>query len=157
MHPWREGSITVETGDGVIVSIMRWFVIHPSSMMRTHQRRWCASRHPRRMTRPFNVTSQLVALKKTLQQASQRTATESRLLVRPGRLCAILASEGRLPRSKSTVCVDRICLPLGWTTVMAVELVGRDVVVEGMTSDFEAAVSMNAVEDRSGGLAQLGS
>jgi hypothetical protein len=40
---------------------------------------------------------------------------------------------------------------------MAVELVGRDVVVEGMTSNFEAAVSMNAVVDRSGGLAQPGS
>jgi hypothetical protein len=42
-------------------------------------------------------------------------------------------------------------------TVMAVELVGRDVIMNGMTSDFEAAVSMNAVVDRLGGLAQPGS
>jgi hypothetical protein len=55
------------------------------------------------------------------------------------------------------VCVVRMRSLLGWMTVMAVELVGLDVVVKGMTSDFEAAVSMNAVEDRSGGLSQPGS
>ena len=96
------------------------------------------------MTRPFNVTLQPVALKKTSQPALQRTATKSKLLVRPGRLCAILASRGRLPRSRSTVCVECIRLPLGWTTVMDDLLVVCDVVADGMTSDLEAAESMNA-------------
>jgi hypothetical protein len=41
--------------------------------------------------------------------------------------------------------VDRICLPLGWMTVMDDLLVACDVVADGMTSDLEAAESMNAV------------
>ncbi len=45
--------------------------------------------HPRRMISPFKVTSQLVALKNTLQPALHRTAMDRRLLVRPGRLWAI--------------------------------------------------------------------
>ena len=53
--------------------------------------------------------------------------------------------------------VERICLPLGWTTVMDDLLVSCDVVADGMTSDLEAAESMNAVLCKSGGLVQPGS
>ena len=77
---------------------------------------------------------------------------DRRLFVNPGRLWAILALGGRFWRRKSTVCLVRMRSPLGH-----VELVGRDVVMKGMMSNFEAAVSMNVVVDRSGGLAQPGS
>ena len=50
------------------------------------------------------------------------------------------------------MCLVRMRSPLGH-----VELVGRDVIMKGMMSNFEAAVSMNVVVDRSGGLAQPGS
>ena len=39
--------------------------------------------------------------------------------------------------------------------MMVLELVAADVFVEGVMRCFEAAVSINAVEDRSGGFAQL--
>ena len=76
------------------------------------------------------------------------------MFVKLVRLWAILASGGKFLSRKLTVCVVRMRSLLGWMTVMAVELVGWDVMVEGMTSDFDAAVSMKAVVDRSGGLAQ---
>jgi hypothetical protein len=47
--------------------------------------------------------------------------------------------------------------PLGWMTVMDAWLVAADVVVDGITSVLDAAESMNAVVDKSGGLAQPGS
>jgi hypothetical protein len=50
--------------------------------------------------------------------------------------------------------VDHIHLPLGWMTVIEELLVVADVVVEGMTSDFEAAESINAVDNKLGGLVQ---
>jgi hypothetical protein len=61
---------------------------------------------------------------------------ESKLLVRPGRLCAILASGGRLQRRRSTAWMDCIRSPLGWMTVMEDLLVVAEVVADGMTSDF---------------------
>jgi hypothetical protein len=45
----------------------------------------------------------------------------------------------------------------GWMTVMDVWLVAADVVVDGIMSNLDAAESMNAVVDKSGGLAQPGS
>ena len=48
-------------------------------------------------------------------------------------------------------------LPPGWMTVMDAWLVAADVVVDGITSNLDAAESMNAVVDKSGGLAQPGS
>jgi hypothetical protein len=42
-------------------------------------------------------------------------------------------------------------------TVMDAWLVAADVVVDGITSDLDAAESMNAVVDKSGGLVQPGS
>ncbi len=52
------------------------------------------------------------------------------------------------------MCVDRIRSPLGWTTVMEDLLVVCDVVADGMTSNLEAAESMNAVFCKLGGLVQ---
>jgi hypothetical protein len=46
---------------------------------------------------------------------------------------------------------------LGWTTVMDAFLVVADVLVDSITSDLEAAVSIKAVVDKLGGLEQLGS
>ncbi len=102
----------------------------------------------------FNVTSQPVVLKTTLQPTSHRTATDRRLLVRPGRLWAIQALGGNLCRRRSTAWVVRILMLPGWMTVMVLELVVADIFVEGVTRCLEAAVSINAVEDRSGGFAQ---
>jgi hypothetical protein len=79
---------------------------------------------------------------------------DRRLLVRPGRLWAIQALGGNLHRRRSTAWVVRILLPPGWMTVMVLELVVADVFVEGVTRCLEAAVSINVVEDRSGGFAQ---
>jgi hypothetical protein len=45
-------------------------------------------------------------------------------------------------------------LPLGWITVMDALLVAADVLVDGITSVLEAAVSIKAVVDKSGGLEQ---
>ncbi len=42
----------------------------------------------------------------------------------------------------------------GWMTVMDLRLVAGEVRVDGMTKDLEAAVSIKAVEDKSGGLTQ---
>ncbi len=47
-----------------------------------------------------------------------------------------------------------ILSPPGWITVMVLELVAADVLVDGVTRCLEAAVSINAVEDKSGGLVQ---
>jgi hypothetical protein len=102
----------------------------------------------------FNMTSQPVALKNTLQPGSHRTAMDRRLLVRPGRLWAIQALGGNLHRRRSTAWAVRILLPPGWMTMMVLELVAADVFVEGVMRCLEAAVLINAVEDRSGGFAQ---
>jgi hypothetical protein len=53
--------------------------------------------------------------------------------------------------------VDSILSPLGWITVIDALLVAGDVLVDGITSDLEAAVSINAVVDKLGGLEQPGS
>ncbi len=50
-----------------------------------------------------------------------------------------------------------MCTPLGWITVMDELLVVADALVDGITCDLEAAVSIKAVVDKSGGLEQLGS
>ncbi len=42
----------------------------------------------------------------------------------------------------------------GWMTVMDLRLVAGESHVNGMTKDLEAAVSIKAVENKSGGLAQ---
>jgi hypothetical protein len=80
---------------------------------------------------------------------------DRRLLVRLRRLWAIQALGGNLYRRRFTAWVVRILLPPGWMTVMVLELVGADIFVEGVTRCLEAGVSINAVEDRSGGFAQL--
>jgi hypothetical protein len=46
--------------------------------------------------------------------------------------------------------------PPGWMRVMDAWLVAADIVVDGITSNFDAAESMNAVVDKSGGLTQPG-
>jgi hypothetical protein len=46
---------------------------------------------------------------------------------------------------------------LSWITVMDALLVVADILVDGITSDLEAAVSLKAVVDKLGGLVQLGS
>ncbi len=48
-------------------------------------------------------------------------------------------------------------LPPDWMTVLDAWLVAADIVVDGITSDLDAAESMNAVVDKSGVLAQPGS
>ena len=50
--------------------------------------------------------------------------------------------------------MECILLPLGWVTVMVLVLVASEVCVIGVTKFLEAAVSINAVVVRSGGLAQ---
>ena len=75
--------------------------------------------------------------------------------MRPGREWAIQASGGSLRRRRSTACVVRIFPPPGWMTVIHLELVVAEVLVVGVTKCLEAAVSINAVEDKSGGLVQL--
>ncbi len=73
----------------------------------------------------------------------------------PRREWAIQASGGSLWRRRSTACVVRILSPPGWMTVIRLELVVAEVLVVGVTKCLEAVVSMNAVEDKSGGLVQL--
>jgi hypothetical protein len=51
--------------------------------------------------------------------------------------------------------VVRILSPPGWMTVICLELVVAEVLFVGVTKCLEAAVSINAVEDKSGGLVQL--
>ncbi len=79
----RDGS-SLRCGD--VVSLIFKLVIQPSSTMQMRQWRWLGSCHPWRMTSLSKVTLQLVALKNTSQPASQRTATDRRLLVRLGKL-----------------------------------------------------------------------
>ena len=65
------------------------------------------------------------------------------------------ASAGSLLRSKFTACVDIIFAPLGWRMVICTLLfVLLPAGAVGVSSVTEAAVSMNAVEFRSGGLSQ---
>ena len=51
--------------------------------------------------------------------------------------------------------MECILLPPGWMTMMHSELVACDVSVIGVTKCLKAAVLINAVVLRSGGLAQL--
>jgi hypothetical protein len=53
--------------------------------------------------------------------------------------------------------MDRMQSPPGWMTVMDAWLVAADIVVDGITSNLDAAESMNAVVDKLGELAQPGS
>ncbi len=138
-----------------LLSMTLMLVVQLSLTIRTRQRQCRGSCHPRRMISPFNMTSQLVALKNTLQPGSHTTAMDRRLLVRPGRLWAIQASGGNLHRRRSTAWVVCILLLPCWMMVMVLELVAADIFVEGVMRCLEAAVSINAVEDRSGGFAQL--
>ena len=76
------------------------------------------------------------------------------MLVRLGRLWAMWAFGGSLLSTRSTAWVVLILSPPGWMTVMDSRLVVGEVCVDGVTRDLEAAVSIKAVEDKSGGLAQ---
>jgi len=77
------------------------------------------------------------------------------LLTRPGSQWARRALSGSFVSRRLTAWVDVILVPLGWRTAICTLLFGvllaGAVVVSSVT---EAAVSMNAVEDKSGGLAQ---
>jgi hypothetical protein len=79
---------------------------------------------------------------------------DRRLLVRLGRLWTMPAFGGSLLSKRSVVWVVLILSPHGWMTVMDPRLVAGEVCVDGVTRDLEAAVSIKAVEDRLGGLAQ---
>ena len=64
-------------------------------------------------------------------------------------------SSGRLVSKRFTAWVDVILVPLGWRTVICTLLFGVLLAgAVGVSSVTEAAVSMNAVEDKLGGLAQ---
>ena len=131
------------------------FVFHPSSTSSTRQSLFLGLRHPRRMVSLLWMTLHLCLWKKTLQPASQRTATERRLLTRPGSQWARCASSGSFIRKRFITCMDIIMAPLGWRTVICtflfVVLRAGAVRVSSMT---EAAVSMNTVDVKLGGLAQ---
>ncbi len=75
--------------------------------------------------------------------------------MRPGREWAIWASGGSLRRRRLIACVVCILSLPGWMMVIRSELVVMEVLVVGVTKCLEAAVSINAVEDKSGGLVQL--
>jgi hypothetical protein len=47
--------------------------------------------------------------------------------------------------------------PLGWIAVIDAVLVATDILVDGIISDLEAAVSIKAVVNKTGGLEQLDS
>jgi hypothetical protein len=79
---------------------------------------------------------------------------DRRLLVRPGRLWAMQAFGSSLLSRRLIAWVVIILSPPGWTTVMDSRLVAGEVCADGVTRDLEAAVSIKAVEDKSGGLAQ---
>ncbi len=79
---------------------------------------------------------------------------DRRLLVRPGRLWAMWAFGGSLLSRRLTACVVLILSLPGWMTVMDSCLVAGEIGVDGVTRELEAAVSIRAVEDKSGGLAQ---
>jgi hypothetical protein len=79
---------------------------------------------------------------------------DRRLLVRPGRLWAMQEFSSSLLSRRSTVWVVLMLSPPGWMTVMDSRLVAGEVHVDGVTRDLEAAVLINAAEDKLGGLAQ---
>ncbi len=62
---------------------------------------------------------------------------------------------GSLLSRQLTAWVVLILSPPGWMTVMDSRLVAGKVCVDGVTRDLEAAVSIIAVVDKLGGLAQL--
>ncbi len=100
---------------GLGTSWMVSLVVQPSSTIMTCQRQFLGSRHPCKMVFPLKVTLQPVLWKNTLQPASHRTATERRLLTRPGSQCARRALGDRLLRSTFTgpsVVNDRVTFPL---------------------------------------------
>ena len=61
---------------------------------------------------------------------------------------------GSLLSRRSVAWGVLILSPPGWMTVMDSRLVAGEVCVDGVTRDLEAAVSIKAVEDKLGGLAQ---
>ena len=131
------------------------FVFHPSSTSLTRQSLFFGSRHPRRMVSPLWMTLHPCLWKKTLQLASQRIATEWRLLTRPGSRWARRALSGSFVRRRFTACVDVILALLGWRTVICTLLfVVLRAGTVGVSSGTEAVVSMNAVDVKSEGLAQ---
>jgi hypothetical protein len=79
---------------------------------------------------------------------------DRRLFVRPGRLWAMRALGSSLLSRRPTVWVVLILSPPGWMMVMDSRLVAGEVHVDEGTRDLEAAVSIKAMEDKSGGLAQ---
>ncbi len=79
---------------------------------------------------------------------------DRRLLVRPGRLWAMWAFGGSLLSRRLTAWVVLMLSPPGWMTVMDSRLVAGEVFVDGVTRNLEAAVSIKALKDKSGGLAQ---
>ncbi len=131
------------------------FVFHPSSTSLTRQSLFFESRHPQMMVYPLWMTLHPCLWKKTFQPVSQRTATERRLLTRPGSRWARRASSRSFVRRRFTACVDIILAPLGWRMVICILLfVVLPAGALGVSSVTEAAVSMNTVEDKSVGLAQ---
>jgi hypothetical protein len=76
---------------------------------------------------------------------------DRRLLVRPGRLWAMQAFGSSLLSRRSTGWAVLILSPPGWMIAIVSRLVTGEVCVDGVTRDLEAAVSIKAVEDESGG------
>ncbi len=74
--------------------------------------------------------------------------------MRPGRLWAMWAFGGSLQSRRSTAWVVLVLSPPGWMTVMDLRLVAGGIRVNGVTGDLEAAVLIEAVEDKLGVLAQ---
>ena len=74
--------------------------------------------------------------------------------MRPGRLWAIQVFGGSFRSRRLTAWVFVILSPPGWMMVMDSRLVAGEVHVDEGTRDLEAAVSIKAMEDKSGGLAQ---
>jgi hypothetical protein len=79
---------------------------------------------------------------------------DRRLFVRLGRLWTMRAFGGSLRSRRSTAWVVLILSPPGWMMVMDSRLVAGEISADGVTRDLEAAVSIKAVEDKLGGLAQ---
>jgi hypothetical protein len=94
-------------------------------------------------------------LKNILQLASQRTATDRRLLVGPGRLWAMRAFGGSLLSRRSTALGCFHFVTTWLDDGDGFKAGGRGGCVDGVTRDLEAAVLIKAVEDKLGGLVQL--
>ena len=130
-------------------------VVQPSLTIVTHHNRFMGSRHPRMIVSALWATSHPVRWKKTLQPASHRTTTDSRLLVSLGRQCTSLAWGGSFLRRRSTAWEVVILSPPGYTMeILTLALVVVAALVDGMSNMMEAAVSIKAVLDKLGGLVQ---